>query len=101
MRISDGVEEALDPAELVDCTVELGAAEREAVQGYWEAVIREEEVPVGQRVFCPASLEELDERRSRRAARRGLASVTRLAQVRRLNSVRRVPAVFSTGPEAA
>ena len=90
-----------DPAELTDCTVELALGEQEAVQEYWAEVIQEEEIPVGERVFCPASLEELDERRSRRRARRGLASVTRLASVRRLDSVRRVPAALSTGPEAA
>jgi hypothetical protein len=64
----------------------------DAAREHWEQVIREEFVPVDQRVWCPSALEELDERRLRRRARRGLASVTRLAQVRRDRavSVRRV-----------
>jgi len=103
LAVNDTTEVWMDsysPAELTDCTVELALDEQQAVQDYWEQVVREEEVPVSQRAFCPASLEELDERRARRQARRGLASVTRLAQVRRLDPVRRVPG-FSTGPEAA
>jgi hypothetical protein len=86
------------PAELTDCTVELGPDEQRAVRDYWEQVVREEEIPVSERVYCPPSLEELDERRSRRQARRGLASVTRLARVRRAESA---TGQFSPGPEAA
>ena len=93
--------DGLDPAGLADCTVVLGLEHRRAVREYWDQVIREEEVPAGQRVYCPPSLEELDERRARRRARRGLASVTRLARVRRPMSEWAAAGCGSTGPEAA
>jgi hypothetical protein len=62
------------------------AAEADRDQSYatepsWERVIREELVPVSRRRHCSAALEELDERRTRRQARRGLRSMTRLAQI--------------------
>lgn len=90
-----------NPADLTDCTVQLGPDEVRVVHDYWDQVIREEDVPIGERVYCPPSLEELDERRSRRQARRGLASVTRLARAQRPAAGQMVSGQFSTGPEAA
>ena len=93
--------QSFDPADLAECIAPLGSEERRSVRAHWEQVIREEFVPVAERVACVPSLAELDERRARRRARRGLASVTRLAQVRQLRNDRPASESRSTGPEAA
>lgn len=68
-----------DAAALTECIAPLDDESRDAVQRYWEQVIREELVPAVRVAPRPVPLEELDERRERRQARRAVTTVVRLA----------------------
>jgi hypothetical protein len=88
-----------DAAALAECIAPLDEEDRRAVRRYWEQVIREELVPAVRVVPRPVPLEELDERRERRAARRAVASVVRLAARRGPRELHDDSESF--GPEAA
>lgn len=80
------MESTTNPAALTECVVPLDEEGRRAVRRYWERVIREEWVPPVERVAGPGSLAELDERRSRRQARRAMARIAAASRVHPLTT---------------
>jgi hypothetical protein len=87
-----------DAAALTECIAPLDDEDRRAVRRYWEQVIREELVPAERVAPRPVPLEELDERRERRTARRAVATVVRLAG---RSDTTKVDEHEAFGPEAA
>jgi hypothetical protein len=80
------------PEELADCLAPLAYENRPALWEYWDRVIREEAVPLSERVERVPSFAELDYRRAqRRIHRQSAAAVERAPQDGKTD----------TGPDAA
>jgi hypothetical protein len=73
-----------DGGDLAECIAVLDDEQREAVQSYWEQVIREELAPPVERVPGLAAMAELDERRARREARRAMARIAQASRMDRM-----------------